>query len=43
MPVNRKMLNNMIRHYGSVRKGKQVYYAMENQGKVKAPKKRKGK
>ena len=34
MPVNRKMMSNMKKEYGS-KKGESVYYAMENKMKKK--------
>jgi len=34
MPVNQKIMNNMIKQYGA-EKGKQVYYASVNKGTIK--------
>lgn len=42
MPINRKMMRNLKREYGA-KKGEDIYYAMENEGKVPASGKRKKK
>lgn len=33
MPVNRKIYNNLVKQYGE-EKGRNVYYAMERQGRI---------
>lgn len=42
MPVNQKVMRNLKKEYGA-KKGKSVYYALENKGKIKPATKSKGK
>ena len=41
MPVNEKVMKNLKSEYGN-KKGENVYYAMENSGKIKPQKASKG-
>lgn len=38
MPINKKLMANLIKQYGG-KKGQDVYYAMENKAKHKGKKK----
>lgn len=42
MPVNKKIMAKLKKEYGA-KKGKSVYYAMENSGKIKPRRKKKRK
>ena len=35
MPINQKIMDNLKREYGD-KHGEEVYYAMENEGKIKS-------
>jgi hypothetical protein len=39
MPVNKKEMKNLKKEYGA-KKGKQIYYALENKQKAKAKRKK---
>lgn len=39
MPVIRKIMQNLIKEYGSAKKAKNVYYGMEASGKLDKAKK----